>query len=34
MDYLSAGTKKCGRCKEAAVGGGSTVILPLVIAYE
>jgi len=28
------GVKKCGRCKEAAVGGGSTVILPLVIAYE
>ena len=34
MDYFSAGEKKSGRCKEAAVGVGSTVILPLVIAYE
>ena len=28
------GDKKCGPCKEAAVGGGPTMILPLVIAYE
>ena len=25
MDFLSAGTKKSGRCREVAVSGGSTV---------
>ena len=25
MNGLSAGTKKCGRCREVAVSGGSTV---------
>ena len=25
MDFLSAGTKKRGRCREVAVSGGSTV---------
>lgn len=34
MDYLSAGTKKSGRRKAKAVGGGSIVPPPLVIVYE
>ena len=25
MDFLSAGTKKSGRCREVTVSGGSTV---------
>ena len=25
MDFLSALTKKCGRCREVAVSGGSTI---------
>jgi len=32
MDFLSAGTKKGGRCREMAVSGSSTVLLLFVIA--
>ena len=34
MDFLSAGTKKSGRCREMAVSRGSTVFAPIEHRYH